>query len=111
MAVLRIEQIAKKLTNALKRHLLAKKQKKVTFIEVTDNEANDNALNEALEARLMESIATSPELEAPVTLEMSFSFTPSSPAAHWPVFDFSTLPLSTLPQYSTRCQAAQAQTA
>ena len=78
-------------------------------------EADDNALNEALEARLMETIAAAPALEEPVTLQFCVAFvpassTPSSPisidGSGWPVFNF-----ANLPQYQTRCQEAQAQTA
>ena len=76
-------------------------------------EADDNALNEALEARLMETIATAPALEEPVTLQfcvasISATTTPSSPisidGSGWPVFNF-----ANLPQYQTRCQEAEAQ--
>ena len=81
-------------------------------------EADDNALNEALEARLMELIASAPAQETPITLQFgvastsasSASTTPSSPisidGSGWPVFNF-----ANLPQYQTRCQEAQAQTA
>ena len=79
-------------------------------------EADDNALNEALEARLMELIAAAPALEEPVTLQFgvasasnsSASTTPSSPISidgyGWPVFNF-----ASFPQYQTRCQEAEAQ--
>ena len=81
-------------------------------------EADDNALNEALEARLMETIASAPALETPVTLQFcaasvsasSAPATPSSPISidgnGWPVFNF-----ANLPQYQTRCQEAEAQMA
>ena len=80
-------------------------------------EADDNALNEALEARLMELIASAPAQETPITLQFglasasassSASTTPSSPISidgyGWPVFNF-----ASFPQYQTRCQEAEAQ--
>ena len=80
-------------------------------------EADDNALNEALEARLMELIASAPAQETPITLQFgvasgstssSASSTPSSPISidgyGWPVFNF-----ASFPQYQTRCQEAEAQ--
>ena len=63
----------------------------------------------------METIAAAPALEHPVMLQfcvasVSTSSTPSSPisidGSGWPVFNF-----ANLPQYQTRCQEAQAQTA
>ena len=80
------------------------------------SEADDNALNEALEARLMELIASAPAQETPIMLQLgvasssasSASTTPSSPISidgyGWPVFNF-----ASFPQYQTRCQDAQAQ--
>ena len=77
-------------------------------------EADDNALNEALEARLMELIASAPAQETPITLQFgvaSSSASPSTPSSPisidgygWPVFNF-----ASFPQYQTRCQDAQAQ--
>merc|ERR1712117_918744 len=73
-------------------------------------EADDNALNEALEARLMELIASAPAQDTPITLQFgvasssasSASTTPSSPISidgyGWPVFNF-----ASFPQYQTRC--------
>ena len=113
MAVLRIESIVKKVTKAIKRRLAP--CKKIQEEDLHKEEQDENALNEALEARLIETIAAAPALEDPVTLQfcvtsVSASSTPSSPisidCSGWPVFDF-----ANLPQYQTRCQEAQAQTA
>ena len=112
MAVLRIESIVKKVTKAIKRRLAPCKK---VVEDLHKEEQDENALNEALEARLMETIAAAPALETPVTLQfgvasVSASTTPSSPisidGSGWPVFNF-----ANLPQYQTRCQEAQAQTA
>ena len=112
MAVLRIESIVKKVTKAIKRRLAPCKK---VVEDLHKEEQDENALNEALEARLMETIAAAPALEEPVTLQfcvtsVSASSTPSSPisidGSGWPVFNF-----ANLPQYQTRCQEAQAQTA
>merc|ERR1712038_204683 len=74
-------------------------------------EADDNALNEALEARLMELIASAPAQETPVTFKLSAASVPSTPSSPisidgygWPVFNF-----ASFPQYQSRCQDAQAQ--
>ena len=84
-------------------------------VESRHSEADDNALNEALEARLMELIASAPAQETPITLQLcvasvSASTTPSSPISidgrGWPGFNF-----ANLPQYQTRCQGAEAQMA
>jgi hypothetical protein len=64
-------------------------------------EVDDNALNEALEARLMELIASSPAQQSPLLLTLSV--VPSDPEA---IFNF-----DLLPQYQTRCQDAEAQAA
>ena len=118
MAVLRIESIVKKVTKAIKRRLAPCKKVIVQEEELHKEEQDENALNEALEARLMELIAAAPALEEPITLQFgvasssasSASTTPSSPisidGSGWPVFNF-----ASLPQYQTRCQEAQAQTA
>ena len=112
MAVLRIESIVKKVTKAIKRRLAPCKK---VAEDLHKEEQDENALNEALEARLMETIAAAPALEEPLTLQfcvtsVSASSTPSSPisidGSGWPVFNF-----ANLPQYQTRCQEAQAQTA
>ena len=115
MAVLRIESIVKKVTKAIKRRLAPCKK---VVEDLHKEEQDENALNEALEARLMETIAAAPALEEPVTLQFgvasssasSASTTPSSPISidgyGWPVFNF-----ASFPQYQTRCQEAQAQTA
>ena len=83
-------------------------------VESRHSEADDNALNEALEARLMELIASAPAQETPITLQLGVASdsasttTPSSPISidgyGWPVFNF-----ASFPQYQTRCQDAQAQ--
>ena len=115
MAVLRIESIVKKVTKAIKRRLAPCKKIVIQEEDLHKEEQDENALNEALEARLMETIATAPALEEPVMLQLCVtsaltSSTPSSPisidGSGWPVFNF-----ANLPQYQTRCQEAQAQTA
>ena len=68
MAVLRIESIVKKVTKAIKRRLAP--CKKVVVQDLHKEEADENALNEALEARLMEIIASSPALQTPVTIQV-----------------------------------------
>ena len=112
MAVLRIESIVKKVTKAIKRRLAPCKK---VVEDLHKEEQDENALNEALEARLMETIAAAPARKEPITLQfcvasVSASSTPSSPisidGSGWPVFNF-----ANLPQYQTRCQEAQAQTA
>ena len=113
MAVLRIESIVKKVTKAIKRRLAPCKKMVVQEEDLHKEEQDENALNEALEARLMETIAAAPALEEPLTLQfcvtsVSASSTPSSPISidgyGWPVFNF-----ASFPQYQTRCQDAQAQ--
>merc|ERR1711971_1194415 len=86
--------------------------------DVHQEEQDENALNEALEARLMEPIAVAPALEMPITLQLcvasvsasSSASTSSSPisidGSGWPVFNF-----ANLPPYQTRCQGAEAQMA
>ena len=110
MAVLRIESIVKKVTKAIKRRLAPCKK---VVEDLHKEEQDENALNEALEARLMETIAAAPALEEPVTLQfcvasVSATTTPSSPISidgyGWPVFNF-----ASFPQYQTRCQEAEAQ--
>merc|ERR1711971_905906 len=114
MAVLNLERIVKKVTKSIKKRL-APCNKVVQ--DVHQEEQDENALNEALEARLMETIAVAPALETPITLQLcvasvssSSASTPSSPisidGSGWPVFNF-----SNLPQYQTRCQEAEAQMA
>ena len=117
MAVLQLERIVKKVTKALKKRL-APCKKVVVEEDLHKEEQDENALNEALESRLMETIASAPALETPVTLQFcvasvsasSAPATPSSPISidgnGWPVFNF-----ANLPQYQTRCQEAEAQMA
>ena len=47
-------------------------------------EADDNALNEALEARLMELIASAPAQETPITLQFGVASTLASSASTTP---------------------------
>merc|ERR1712172_405615 len=97
MAVLNLERIVKKVTKSIKKRL-APCNKVVQ--DVHQEEQDENALNEALEARLMETIAVAPALETPITLQLcvasvssSSASTPSSPisidGSGWPVFNFS----------------------
>ena len=74
-------------------------------------EVDENALNEALEARLMELIASSPALEKPVTFRLGGYIpvvVPSNPSPDLFSFGGSFVSLTPL-RYQTRCQDAQAQ--
>ena len=69
--------LAQLLAQKLKRKLtkLMAKTKKATYTAIppTDphqEEVDENALNEALEARLMEIIASSPALDSPITIQV-----------------------------------------
>ena len=113
MAVLNLDRVVRKVTKAIKKRLAP--CRKVVEEDFHREEQDENALNEALEARLMETIAVAPAQETPVTLQLcvaavSASTTPSSPISidgrGWPVFNF-----ANLPQYQTRCQGAEAQMA
>ena len=108
MAVLRIESIVKKVTKAIKRRLTPCKK---VVEDLHKEEQDENALNEALEARLMELIASAPAQETPVTFKLGVASAPSTPSSPisidgygWPVFNF-----ASFPQYQSRCQDAQAQ--
>ena len=118
MAVLNLDRVVRKVTKAIKKRLAPCRKAELDCssnfsVESPHSEADDNALNEALEARLMELIASAPAQETPITLQLGVasatpSTTPSSPISidgyGWPVFNF-----ASLPQYQTRCQDAQAQ--
>ena len=112
MAVLNLDRVVKKVTKAIKKRLAPCSKADVATAHVHREEQDENALNEALEARLMEAIAVAPAQEEPVTLQLSVTMTPSTPCSPvsidgngWPIFNF-----ANLPQYQTRCQEAQAQT-
>ena len=114
--ILSLDRVVKKVTKAIKKRLaLYKKVQEVASDSQRHQEEQDeNALNEALEARLMETIAVAPALEEPITLHFTTLLadlsSPSSPisidGSGWPVFNF-----ANLPQYQTRCQGAQPQMA
>ena len=123
MAVLNLDRVVRKVTKAIKKRLAPCRKAELDCssnfsVESCHSEADDNALNEALEARLMETIASAPALETPVTLQfcaasVSASSAPAMPSSPisidgngWPVFNF-----ANLPQYQTRCQEAEAQMA
>lgn len=106
---------------ALKRHLsslrlpfLKTTTSKYESVPVTNphqTEVDENALNEALEARLMELIASSPQQDQPIKIKVKvvpanldlFSFGGNFVAARQHSLD--------LVQISTQCQRAQAQEA
>ena len=96
------EKIALKIKQRIAKLLAAKKP----YVELppTDphqEEVDENALNEALEARLMELIASSPALEKPITLQFGSTEILATPAQ-----DPSQLLSS---QIQTSCQTAQCQ--
>lgn len=105
MAVPR-NKLSKRLSKTFKRKflpwLLKKSSKSYDELPAAHShqeEIDENALNEALEARLMEMIASSPAQKAPVTLTQA------------DLFDFqgTFVPLSAMTRYQTKCQHAQPQ--
>ena len=67
------ELLAQKLKRKLTKLIKPKKGSSYVALPPTDphqEELDENALNEALEARLMEIIASSPALDAPITIHV-----------------------------------------
>jgi hypothetical protein len=111
-------RLAKKLAKALRKSLLSKMpwaRKKAAYEElsavpeaalvvpdfaVDTDESAENALNEALEARLMELIACSPAQETHVTLRLGCVVVPADPDSVLVSLDA---------HMQTKCQVAEAQ--
>ena len=109
ITVLNRSKLAKSLKKRLTARLpwLLKKRISKHYDEVPpasdhQEEEDENALNEAIEARLMEIIASSPAQETPVTF--GYFVVPADPKDE--IFSKVNLPM-----YQSRCQEAQAQTA
>ncbi len=134
-------KLTRKVTKSLKRRLLAKlpwvnsnnnstddngsvgsvsQHEVVPAVSARRTETDENALNEALEARLMELIANTPAQEdGPITLHVGMAtvFIPANPDAL--IYDTASLSSSSvssaasftglMPKVKTWCQTAQAQ--
>lgn len=108
-------RLSKRITKTVKRKVLIKlpwllnkkaqkSETKAAYEELPvahshQEEIDENALNEALEARLMEAIAAAPAQDAPITLQLGVVDAESH--CFVPAFD--------LPRFQTNCQGAEAQ--
>ncbi len=131
ISAIRLESLAKRLAKSVKKQLRRRKSNAASAYETVvshphQEELEDNAVNEALEARLAEAIAiqaaasASKELRpAPFTIHLGVVLQSNSPVpsplllppfsaastSSYPVFNFET----NLPMYQTEFQVAQAQ--
>ena len=113
MKFVQTSKISKKINKALKLHLFSKlpwlvkqNQKYETLPKpnLHQEEEDENALNEAIEARLMELIASSPQVDQPIKIKVTSSSSASVPAnPEFLICQFPTLAVQ------TRCQTAEAQ--
>ena len=115
-------QTRSKITKSFRKRLLTRlpwvskktcsKYQEIPAASSHQEEEDENALNEALEARFMELIASSPATESHVTLNerTTTKKIPADPSVA-NLFSYQGTFVASLPAYKTQCQKPEVQTA